>query len=163
MPLHHDDAVSDGERRHGRQLLQQSLLRAASSGAGLDANRTRAAGQISQADQASEIGESGKTDAITAATATCTIAVALSSQAPCLIGFASRRVASPGAGASPKPGRARNSESVLDLFCAATRGSGDASVLHHPALDGFAGLAHVLGEQGALLDTREDLFGFLTI
>src|SRR6185437_5354337 len=43
------------------------------------------------------------------------------------------------------------------------RGSGDASVLHHPAFDSFAGLANVLGEQRAFLDALEDLLGFLAV
>src|SRR5271170_7481757 len=44
-----------------------------------------------------------------------------------------------------------------------TCGSGEATALHHPTFDSFAGLADVLGEQRTLLDTLEDPFGFLTI
>src|SRR4051812_17032236 len=43
------------------------------------------------------------------------------------------------------------------------RGSGDASVLHDPAFDSFAGLANVLGEQCTLLNSLENPLGFLAI
>lgn len=43
------------------------------------------------------------------------------------------------------------------------RGSGDASVLHDPAFDSFAGLANVLGEQCTLLNSLENPLGLLAI
>ena len=75
MLIHVNRAVQDRGIWHARDLLQKSFLRAATSGAGLGANRTLAAGQTNQINQTSEVREVA---AIAAVTATRAIAVGLS-------------------------------------------------------------------------------------
>ena len=73
MLIRVNGAVQDRGNRHARDLLQEPELRAATSGAGLSASRTRAAGQTSEVQKVSEIGAPGATGAVTA---TGSIAVA---------------------------------------------------------------------------------------
>ena len=75
MLIHVNRAVQDRGIWHARDLLQKSFLRAATSGAGLRANRTRADGQTSQASQISEVREASEIATIRALTASRAIAV----------------------------------------------------------------------------------------
>jgi hypothetical protein len=77
--VHINRAVQARVDRHARDLLQKSFLRAATSGAGLDTDRTRAAGQTNQINQTSEVRKGRKVSKGAAiSTATRAIAVALS-------------------------------------------------------------------------------------
>ena len=79
MLFHVDGAVQARDHRHGRELLQQPVLRSATSGGGYGAaNRTGTACQTSEVAEIGEVSEVSEIAAITAVTATCAIAAALS-------------------------------------------------------------------------------------
>ena len=77
--FHVDGAVQARRHRHGRDVLQQPLLRPATCGRGRGgANRIRAVGQTGQTNKTCEVRDVSEIAAIAAGTATRAIAVALS-------------------------------------------------------------------------------------